>query len=162
LQSGAVVKTFTYGHDLISQRIVGGSLSFYGYDGHGSVRLLTDTTAAVTDTYDYDAFGNLISRTGTTPNDYLYSGEPLDPNLGFYYLRARYLDPSTGRFLTMDPVAGNIYDPASLHKYLYVHDDPVNNLDPSGLFSIGELAINMAIGAVLNAIPTILTGGTLL
>ena len=44
LQSGAVVKSFTYGHDLISQRIVGGSLSFYGYDGHGLVRLLTRAT----------------------------------------------------------------------------------------------------------------------
>nr|MBA2702657.1 PKD domain-containing protein [Blastocatellia bacterium] len=94
LQSGTVVKSFTYGHDLISQRIVGGSLSFYGYDGHGSVRFLTDATAAITDTYDYDAFGNLISRTGTTSNDYLYSGEQFDANLGFYYLRARYMNPT--------------------------------------------------------------------
>jgi YD repeat-containing protein len=62
LQGGSVIKSFTYGHDLISQRIIGGSLSFYGYDGHGLVRLLTDAGASVTDTYDYDAFGNLIYR----------------------------------------------------------------------------------------------------
>ena len=70
LQGGAVVKTFTYGHDLISQRCsaltANCSLSFYQYDGHGSVRQLTNGGGAVTDTYDYDAFGNLISRTGTT------------------------------------------------------------------------------------------------
>jgi len=60
--------------------IVGSSVS------HGSVRQLTD--ALVTDTYDYDAFGNLIYRSGTTPNDYLYAGEQFGANLGFYYLRS--------------------------------------------------------------------------
>lgn len=50
------------------------------YDGDGN-RALTDTTGAVTDTYDYDAFGNLIHSTGTTPNVYLYSGEQFDPDL---------------------------------------------------------------------------------
>ena len=113
LQSGAVVKSFTYGHDLISQRIVGGTLSFYGYDGHGSVRLLTDAAAIVTDTYDYDAFGNLISRTGTTSNDYLYTGEQFDASLGFYYLRARHMNPSSGRFMSSDSFAGNQADPAA-------------------------------------------------
>ena len=45
------------------------------------MRALTNTTGAVTDTYDYDAFGNLIHSTGTTPNVYLYSGEQFDPDL---------------------------------------------------------------------------------
>jgi len=52
LQSNAVTKQFTYGHDLISQRITTGPLSFYGYDGHGSVRQLTDAAGSVTDTYN--------------------------------------------------------------------------------------------------------------
>jgi RHS repeat-associated protein len=77
---------------------------------------LTNASGTVTDLYDYDAFGNLIYRAGTTSNDYLYSGEQFDANLGFYYLRARYMNPSTGRFLVMDPLAGSIYDPASLHR----------------------------------------------
>ena len=76
--------------------------SFYGYDGHGSVRLLTDATGAVTDRYDYDAFGNIISQAGSTPNVYLYSGEQNDPNLGLYYLRARYYNAQNGRFMTAD------------------------------------------------------------
>ena len=51
----------------------------------------------MTDRYDYDAFGNIISQSGATPNVYLYSGEQVDPNLGFYYVRARYVNPPTGR-----------------------------------------------------------------
>jgi RHS repeat-associated protein len=144
-QSGAVVKQFTYGHDLISQRCASANttancgLSFYGYDGHGSVRFLTDSSAAITDTYSYDAFGNLISRTGTTSNDYLYSGEQLDPNLGFYYLRARYMDPSSGRFWSMDSFEGLSHSPITLHKYVYANLDPANAIDPSGQIAVAEI-----------------------
>jgi RHS repeat-associated protein len=76
--------------------------SFYGFDGHGSVRYLTSPTGAVTDTYDYDAFGNLVSSTGTTPNNYLFAGEQFDPALWIYYNRARYYDQRQGRFWTAD------------------------------------------------------------
>jgi RHS repeat-associated protein len=119
LQGGSVIKAFTYGNERISQRIVGGSLSFYQYDGHNSVRLLTNAAGATTDGYDYDAFGNLVYHSGTTPNDYLSSGEQFDANLGFYYHRARYMNPSSGRFWTMDSFEGRRFDPVSLHKYLY-------------------------------------------
>jgi YD repeat-containing protein len=88
LQGGAVVRQYTYGTDLISQRqLIAGqwSLSYYGYDGHGSVRLLTDSAGSVTDTYAYDAFGSLISRTSATPNEYLYAGERIDPETGLYH-----------------------------------------------------------------------------
>jgi len=143
LQSGAVTRSYTYGHDLISQRCptpgANCSLSFYGYDGHGNVRVLTDAAGTVTDTYDYDAFGNLISRTGTTANDYLYTGEQFDANLGFYYLRARYMNPAAGRFWSMDPFEGGSYDPSSLHKYLYARNNPANLIDPSGHSSFAQM-----------------------
>lgn len=83
-------------------------------------------------TYDYDAFGNLIHQTGSTPNNYLFASEQFDPNLGLYYNRARYLNASTGRFWSMDPVDGGWGIPASLHRYLYVQDEPVGLSDPSG------------------------------
>ena len=140
---GTVQRVYTYGHSLISQsQIIGGQwkVSFYSTDGHGSVRLLTNDAGAVTDTYDFDAFGNLIAQTGTTPNEYLFSGEQLDANTGFYYLRARYMNPSTGRFQTMDTFEGSPFDPSSLHKYLYVGNDPVNKIDPSGHMALaGQL-----------------------
>ena len=135
-QTPQVTRTYTYGSDLISEtQLTGGhwNTSFYGYDGHGSVRLLTDATEAVTNIYTYDAFGTLIKRTGNTPNDYLYSGEQYDANLGFYYLRARYMNPSSGRFWSMDSYEGESNDPLSLHKFLYVTANPVMLHDPSGL-----------------------------
>ncbi|HSV61749.1 MAG TPA: RHS repeat-associated core domain-containing protein [Chthoniobacterales bacterium] len=135
LVNGAVTRSYTFGHDLLCEdQLIGGnwSASFYGYDGHGSVRLLINNAGQVTDTYTYDAFGQLIQSFGTTPNDYRYSGEQLDPNLGLYYLRARYLSAANGRFWTMDSYEGKAADPLSLHKYLYCAADPLNNHDPSG------------------------------
>jgi RHS repeat-associated protein len=106
--------------------------SFYGYDGGGTVRALTNSAGTVTDTYDYDAFGNKINSTGTTPNNYLYRGEQYDSDLGLYYLRARYYNTLSGRFMSRDPEDGKPIDPKTLHKYLYADGDPVNATDPSG------------------------------
>jgi RHS repeat-associated protein len=86
----------------------------------------------VTDKYEYDAYGNSFTKQGTTPNNYLYRGEQYDSDLGLYYLRARYYNPSTGRFLSRDPEDGTPTDPQSLHKYLYAGGDPVNRIDPRG------------------------------
>jgi RHS repeat-associated protein len=133
--SGAVTRTYAYGVQRISedQQINGTRTpSFYGYDGHGNVRFLTNSTGTVTDSYTYDAFGMPITTSGTTPNNFLYSGEQYDGALGAYYLRARYYNPATGRFETMDPAAGHILNPATLHKYVYTGNDPVNASDPTG------------------------------
>jgi RHS repeat-associated protein len=96
------------------------------------VRFLSNAAGAGTDTYEYDAFGNQIYRSGTTPNNYMYRGEFFDSDLGLYYLRARYYNPVTGRFMSRDPEDGDPTDPASLHKYLYAGGDPVNRIDPRG------------------------------
>jgi RHS repeat-associated protein len=133
--NGAVQRSYTYGLERISEsQMVSGTwtTSFYGYDGFGSVRQLTDSTGKITDEYEYDAFGNSFTKTGTTPNNYLYRGEQYDSDLGLYYLRARYYNPNTGRFLSRDPLDGQAKDPASLHKYLYANGDPVNRIDPRG------------------------------
>ncbi len=76
----------------------------------------------------------------------LYSGEPFDAKIGQQYLRARWYDPATGRFNRLDPFFGNLQDPQSLHKYLYVHGDPVQGVDPSGLFSLGGMLASFSIG----------------
>jgi RHS repeat-associated protein len=147
LQNGVgVVKSYTYGLDLISQRSSSG-VNFYQYDGHGSVRGLTDTNAQLTDTYAYDAFGTLIEKTGNTANNYLYAGEQFDADLGFYYNRARYLNTATGRFISQDTFEGNSSDPLSLHKYLYGGNNPIGNIDPSGNYSISEVVQTVQIYA---------------
>jgi RHS repeat-associated protein len=134
---GAVQRVYTYGLQRISEdQVINGAwtVSFYGYDGAGSVRQLTNSAGVVTDEYEYeyDAYGNSFTKQGTTPNNYLYRGEQYDPDLGLYYLRARYYNPATGRFMSRDPKDGNAIDPQSLHKYLYAGGDPVNRIDPLG------------------------------
>ena len=131
--NGDEICYYTIGADLVSQEI-DGEVYTYIYDGHGTVRALANSKGKVTDTYTYDAFGNLISSTGSTANNYLYCGEQFDETTGLYYLRARYMDTSIGRFISQDSYAGSTADPASLHKYLYCNADPVNNIDPSGYF----------------------------
>ena len=61
-----------------------------------------------------------------------YRAEQYDSDLGLYYLRARYMNPLTGRFVNRDPENGIVTDPKTLHKYLYAGGDPVNAKDPSG------------------------------
>jgi RHS repeat-associated protein len=112
--AGAVTRQYTYGLQRISetQQLANAwTPAFYGYDGAGTVRLLTDSTGTVTDTYDYDAWGNEVNTTGTTPNVYLYRGEQYDSDLMLYDLRARYFNPITGRFLTKDPDPGHLVNP---------------------------------------------------
>ncbi|MCI5226650.1 MAG: RHS repeat-associated core domain-containing protein, partial [Candidatus Electrothrix sp. AX2] len=125
-----LVASYVYGDDLISQDR--GGLSYYLYDGQLSARQLVDDTGVVTDSYDYDAFGNLLHSSGSTVNNYRYTGEQFDPNAGFYYLRARYYDQANGRFTGLDPYAGRMHEPITLHRYLYAADNPVMNMDPSG------------------------------
>ena len=138
---------YTRGDELISQEC-DGKKSYYVYDGHGSVRALADESGKVTDKYVYDAFGNLISSVGSTKNDFLFCGEQFDPVTGLYYLRARYMNPSVGRFITMDSYEGSIDDPVSLHKYLYANANPVSNSDPSGYVTVNQVKQNVKIISV--------------
>ncbi|MBX3420680.1 MAG: hypothetical protein KF752_03905 [Pirellulaceae bacterium] len=151
--AGQPTKKIIYivGHDQISQATYTIDTSgfqslasnlFFGTDGHGSVRALYDLAEAVATVgtslpqqFDYDAYGNLLGWDGVQPaTTYLYSGEAFDFRIGQQYLRARWYDPSNGRFIGLDPFGGNSADPQSFHKYAYVHGDPVNGADPSGEF----------------------------
>ncbi|MCX6629270.1 MAG: hypothetical protein NTW28_16760 [Candidatus Solibacter sp.] len=160
ISSGVVQRVYVYGLNRISQR-QGGATSFYVYDGRGTVRLLANAAGTVTDTYNFDAFGIKLDSAGATPNDFLFSGEQLDPNLQFYYMRARYFSQASGRFLTMDPMPGIAMDPPTLHRYTYGSNDPVNRLDPTGLqdFSLCGLMAAVSISQILMFMaPTITTG----
>ena len=148
---GSVQAYYTIGADLISQER-DGKVSVYLYDGHGSVVGLANENGKVTDTYAYDAFGNLLKSTGSTKNHYCYCGEQFDPVTGLYYLRARYMNPSVGRFITMDSYEGSIDDPVSLHKYLYANANPVSNSDPSGYKNVMEFQVTTGIQGIINKI----------
>ena len=122
-KTGTSAVYYTRGFELISKQ-EGSSASYYLYDGGLSVRALTNESGAVTDTLIFDAFGNETCRTGTTDNPYGFQGEEQDAT-GLYYLRARYMDPATGTFTSMDTYGGSLTDPMSLHKYLFANSNPV-------------------------------------
>jgi RHS repeat-associated protein len=121
----------------------GWTTRYYHADGIGSIRALTDEAGNVTDTYTYTAFGEQLSHTGTDPQPYAFAGEPYDPNSGFQYHRARWMDPRVGRFASMDPWAGTRFEPATLHRYLYAAASPIDSVDPSGLHTLSNLAATM-------------------
>ena len=154
-------RVYAYGLALVNQREVGGATYYFASDGHGSTRLLLDSSAAVANAFAYDAYGSLIASNTAPQTAYLYCGEQFDSELGFYYLRApRYLNPGTGRFTTMDSFEGHNDDPLSLHKYLYAHANPVNGTDPTGHDLIGTLS-SISIGAYLGATTFLATYGAL-
>jgi RHS repeat-associated protein len=149
---GATTATYTYGNSqIISQTRLGEGTHFYLADGHQSTRQLTDSLGAVSASYTYDAFGVQLQASGTTSNDFLYTGEQFDPNIGFYYLRARYYSQKTGRFVSTDAYEGNIFDPISLHRYLYAHGNPVDMRDPSGNATLSEIGAASFISGSIGA-----------
>ncbi|HVG08307.1 MAG TPA: fibronectin type III domain-containing protein [Thermoanaerobaculia bacterium] len=154
--AGLIQATYVHGNDLISQSR-GGELSFYHVDGVGSTRALTDISGSVTDTYTFEAFGEQLGSTGNTVNFHLFTGEQLDADLGLYYLRARHLDTSTGRFVSVDPVEGVAEQPQTLARYAYALNDPIDLTDPSGEFefSIGSLSVSINIQGNLRSISGI-------
>ncbi|MCP4403606.1 MAG: RHS repeat-associated core domain-containing protein, partial [bacterium] len=140
------------GDGLISGTIDGTLTQYYHSDGMGSVRGLSDSSGAMTDSYSYDAYGMLTGSSGASANPYRYRGEQFDSDLDAYYLRARSYQPGTGRFLTTDPVEGMQGDPLSAHRYLYAYNDPIGNLDPSGKITLQEMGESVAIVGLMSAI----------
>jgi RHS repeat-associated protein len=88
-----------------------------------------------------------------------YRGEQYDSDLGLYYLRARYYNPNTGRFMSRDPEDGDETDPKTLHKYVYANGDPVNAVDPTGRMA-AEYALPLGIIAIPTTKVLLALGGT--
>jgi RHS repeat-associated protein len=111
-----------------------GKKYYYHADGLGSVVALSDNHGTTKASYTYDAFGNNTPPSPPPPpssvtNPFRYTGRELDSETGLYYYRARYYDPSTGRFLSEDPSQFA----RGVALYTYVFNDPANEIDPSGL-----------------------------
>lgn len=107
---------------------------FYNQDGLGSVSNLTNTAGKVVESYSYDAWGNAMIASGGvgTRNKFRFTGQALDPATALYFLRARYGDTTTGRFLSKDPFPGFAGVPLTSHRYIYAGNNPIRFVDPSG------------------------------
>ncbi len=101
----------------------------------GSTTTLTDTSGNVVASYTYDAYGNLVQVEDTVGNRLRFTGLASDPTTGLIYARARWYDPTTGRFLTTDPATCGSHPSCGCRDgsaYAYAGDNPVNRVDPGG------------------------------
>jgi RHS repeat-associated protein len=139
---------------------------YYHLDGLGSVRTITNATAGLVEAYAYDAFGRptitnasgKVKEKSPIGNSMAFTGRIYDQESGLYNYRARYFHPSLGRFVQMDPV-GQFVGGANL--YAYVGNNPINYVDPLGLFDWEYWKGPLAVGSGLVAgTIIILSGGT--
>jgi RHS repeat-associated protein len=135
--SGVLNVRYTIGNRLISQQR-GESNYFYLQDGLGSTRGIVNQNGIISDYYSYNAYGTLTDHSGTTANDFLFTGEQYDSETSNYYLRARYYNPTNGRFSRMDSWGGDNNKPITLNKYIYGNANPVIYIDPNGKFGLIE------------------------
>lgn len=116
------------------EQIASGSAHWYFHDQLGSTRALTDSSGTVDCTYDYSTYGAVLGHTGTTSTPMQYTGQYTDAETGLVYLRARYYDPATAQFLTVDPEIDNTRE-----AYAYVVNSPLNLTDLTGLWGFGSI-----------------------
>ena len=108
---------------------------FYHGDGLGSITSLTDGLGLLAASYVYDSFGKLTASTGSVMNPFQYTGREYDSRTGLYYYRARYYAPSTGRFVSEDPIRFG----GGIDFYAYAGNGPVTFMDPTGLKQCKDL-----------------------
>jgi RHS repeat-associated protein len=130
--SGGLLSSYSQGLDVDEPlaQYQGAGACYFHSDGLGSIASLTNPAGAVAASYVYDSFGNLTASTGTVTNPFQYTGREFDPETGLYYYRARYYDPSVGRFISEDPIG---FFSGTADFYAYVHNDATNLVDPFGL-----------------------------
>lgn len=148
--SGADTTLYTYGLDLVASTGPAGQQTYYHTDALGSTRALTDGTGALAGTYTYTAFGKVRSQAGAASTTFQFTGEQVDPS-GLVYLRARYYDPLTGRFISKDPMLGTAGDPQSINRYPYARNNPALLVDPSGNFFWAAVGIGLLVAGVIGA-----------
>jgi RHS repeat-associated protein len=129
--SGAVVARYAQGLNVDEPLAMlrGGATSLYNADGLGTVTSLSNSSGSLAETYTFDSFGKQTASSGSLTNPFQFTGRESDTETGLYFYRARYYDPSAGRFITEDPVRLK----GGLNFFTYVRNNPINRKDPHGL-----------------------------
>jgi RHS repeat-associated protein len=129
--SGAKISSYTQTQNIDEPvaELRGSTSDYYEADGLGSITSLSSSTGVLANTYTYDSFGNVTNLTGTLSNPFRYTARNFDGETGLYYYRARYYDPTVGRFISEDPIGFK----GGIDFYAYVKNRPVSFVDPSGL-----------------------------
>jgi RHS repeat-associated protein len=129
--SGTLVARYTQGVGIDEPLAMlrSGVTSYYEADGLGSITSLTNTTGAISASYQYDSYGQIVGSTGALSNALTYTGREWDSETNLYFYRARYYDASSGRFPSEDPISFF----GGINFYGYVGNSPAVFIDPSGL-----------------------------
>lgn len=133
--SGRTLASFVHGPGVDQPLAMekGGQWYYFLADLGGSIVAIADARGRVVSTFDYDAFGVTRAKNETVSSPFGFSGRELDAATGLYYFRARYYDPTLGRFLSTDPLAPVADEPLSFNPYIYVLNNPGRFSDPTGL-----------------------------
>lgn len=137
-----VLTRYTHGPEIDEPLIVDKANESFSYhaDALGSIVGLTDAGGSIIQSFSYDAFGRKVGESGSLQQLYSYTGREIDRESGDYYYRARYYDPSVGRFVSEDPLYQGVGVPGEQgkteHLYLYTENNPINYNDPTGLFTV--------------------------
>ncbi len=136
---------YDYGSDrLFSMSRAGEGRRWYSLDALRSVVNLTDDSGSLVASYHLDAWGNFRfpSELTASKNRFAFTGYEWDQETGLFNAKARYFDPTIGRFTSQDSFLGQIDNPPSLHRYFYADDNPTRYWDPTGHFSesLGDAA----------------------
>ena len=163
-----VRQAYTYGESGIGERISvdkSTESSYYLYDGRNSVTGILTETANLTNSYQYDPYGNLTSGTADGVNYYGYNGEFTNVKTGLQYLRARYYNAENGTFTTEDSDLGTTENPLTRNRYAYTSNNPVNYDDPTGhswwkkavsaVKNVGKKIVNTAKKVVKTVVNTV-------
>ena len=147
---GNAQRVYEWGNELIAQ-VAGTARGYHLHDAiNGSIRRVVETSGAIANSYDYDAFGTPTAKTEGVANDYQFHGEAQEEETGLAFLRSRFVDPGTARFLTRDITRGARFDAFELNPYIFVGNDPVNKCDPSGEFApLLAIGVGAAIGSIV-------------
>ncbi|MFM1652571.1 RHS repeat domain-containing protein [Brevibacillus sp. B_LB10_24] len=130
---GNVTAQNIWGNQLLFRKDAASNKSgYYLYNSHGDVDAITDVRGETLNRYEYDSWGNIVSQQEAMSNPFKYTGEMYDNESKLYYLRARYYDPSVGRFISEDTYKGQVDNPLSLNRYVYTQNNPINFIDPTG------------------------------
>ncbi|HWC48915.1 MAG TPA: RHS repeat-associated core domain-containing protein [Solirubrobacterales bacterium] len=105
--------------------------TYLHHDQLGSTRLLTNASGKTSASFSYAPYGGLEGKTGTATTPLGFAGQYTDAESGLQYLRARFYDSETGQFLSRDPIGA-----LTGQQYTYGLDNPLTQVDPSGLFAI--------------------------
>jgi RHS repeat-associated protein len=133
--SNTILARYTHGPGIDEPLIMERDAANYYYhaDGLGSITHITDAAGNIVQSYVYSAFGEIVTQEGGLSNPFTYISREYDPESGLYYYRARYYDAEVGRFLQTDPIG---FAGGDANLYAYVGNNPINWVDPLGLWSI--------------------------